>query len=135
MYLLDTNIIVEFLHGRLPHTYRVFMRSDPRMFAVPAIVEAELCYGVERAKGPTKERMIVGRFLSPFKIAPFDSRCAEHYGRIRATLASRGKTIGPNDLLIAATALANGAVLVTRNARKFQRVPGLTVEVWDEAEP
>lgn len=38
MYLLDTNIIVEFLRGRLPHTYRVFMRSDPRMFAVPAIV-------------------------------------------------------------------------------------------------
>lgn len=57
------------------------------------IVEAELCYGVERAKDPTKERMIVGRFLSPFKIAPFDSRCAERYGRIRATLASKGKTI------------------------------------------
>ena len=31
MYLLDTNIIVEFLRGRLPHTYRVFMRSDPRI--------------------------------------------------------------------------------------------------------
>lgn len=56
MYLLDTNIIVEFLHGRLPHTYRVFMRSDPHMLAVPAIVKAELCYGVERAKGPTKEK-------------------------------------------------------------------------------
>ena len=43
MYLLDTNIIVEFLYGRLPHAYRVFMHSDPRTFAVPAIVEAELC--------------------------------------------------------------------------------------------
>ena len=87
------------------------------------------------SKGPHKGTDDSRPFLSPFKIAPFDSRCAEHYGRIRATLASRGKTIGPNDLLIAATALANGAVLVTRNAREFQRVPGLTVEVWDEAEP
>ena len=87
-------------------------------------------------RAPQKKRTDDSRtFLSPFKIAPFDSRCAEHYGRIRATLASKGKTIVPNDLLIAATALANGAVLVTRNAREFQRVPGLTVEVWDEAEP
>lgn len=70
MYLLDTNIIVEFLRGRLPHAYRVFMRSDPRMFAVPAIVKAELCYGVERAKGPTKERKIVARFCPRSRLLP-----------------------------------------------------------------
>ncbi|MBQ6491771.1 MAG: type II toxin-antitoxin system VapC family toxin [Atopobiaceae bacterium] len=132
MYLLDTNVVVDFLRGRLPHTYQAFMVSDPRMFGIPSIVEAELRYGIARSKDGTRERMVVDRFIAPLEVVPFDSRCAKFYGQIRQHLASRGMTIGPNDLLIAATALANGAVLVTRNVGEFMRVPGLSVEVWDE---
>ena len=43
-------------------------------------------------------------------------------GTIRADLERQGTPIGPNDLLIAAIALANGAVLVTHNSREFSRV-------------
>ena len=50
--------------------------------------------------------------------------------RIRATLEQRGEPIGPIDVLIAGTALAQTAVLVTRNVREFERVPGLQVEDW-----
>ncbi len=70
--------------------------------------------------------------LLPFELVPFDGICAQHYGRIRAHLEQAGKTIGANDCLIAATALARGAVLITNNAREFQRVPGLAVEEWAE---
>lgn len=38
--------------------------------------------------------------------------------------------IGGNDLLIAATAQANGLILVTHNTREFTRVAGLRVEDW-----
>ncbi len=40
-------------------------------------------------------------------------------------------TIGPNDLLIAATARANGCTLVTHNVREFSRVSGLLYEDWE----
>lgn len=46
------------------------------------------------------------------------------------TMQRRGSTIGAHDLLIAATAVAHGLSLATRNVREFRRVPGLTVSVW-----
>ena len=49
---------------------------------------------------------------------------------MRAELERKGQTIGNMDLLIAAHALAEDAVLVTNNAREFLRVPGLAVEEW-----
>ncbi|MFZ9735024.1 MAG: PIN domain-containing protein [Burkholderiaceae bacterium] len=49
---------------------------------------------------------------------------------IRGYLEQRGTPIGPNDLLIAASALLNHCILVTRNHREFSRVPGLVVENW-----
>ena len=56
-------------------------------------------------------------------------RC-EHYALIRSSLEQSGRTIGPNDLVIAATALAHRAVLVTCNAREFARVKSLVLEDW-----
>jgi len=64
---------------------------------------------------------------------PFDEGCEEVYGMIRADLASAGTPIGPNDALIAATALANGFTLVTHNTREFGRVQGLKMEDWESA--
>ena len=61
---------------------------------------------------------------------PFDDRAADEYGRIRAHLAGLGMLIGPNDLLIASIALANGLILVTHNTAEFSRVPGLKLEDW-----
>jgi tRNA(fMet)-specific endonuclease VapC len=46
-------------------------------------------------------------------------------------LEAIGSRIGPNDLLIAATALANDLTLVTHNVREFSRVLGLRVEDWE----
>ena len=46
-------------------------------------------------------------------------------------LTHAGQLIGPNDLLIAATALAHGAILVTHNTAEFSRVPGLLIEDWE----
>jgi tRNA(fMet)-specific endonuclease VapC len=47
-----------------------------------------------------------------------------------ALLQKTGTPIGPMDTLIAGTALAHGAVVVTRNIREFKRVRGLRVEDW-----
>jgi len=63
---------------------------------------------------------------------PLPDRCAEEAGLVRADLASQGQPVGPNDLLIAATARAYDAVLVTHNTADFSRITGLRVEDWEE---
>ena len=52
-------------------------------------------------------------------------------GEVRATLEQAGTPVGPNDLLIAAIALANGLTLVTHNTAEFSLVPGLALEDWE----
>ena len=54
------------------------------------------------------------------------------YAEIRKDLEQAGKTIGANDLLIAATALNERAILVTHNVDEFSRVKGLKIEDWVE---
>jgi tRNA(fMet)-specific endonuclease VapC len=58
---------------------------------------------------------------------------ATRYGEVRRALELAGQPIGPQDLWIAAHALAAGLVVVTQNTREFARVPGLRVEDWTEA--
>ena len=68
--------------------------------------------------------------LRSLPILPFGEAEARAAARIRADLETVGKPIGPHDVLIAATALAHGATLVTHNLREFRRVKGLLVEDW-----
>jgi tRNA(fMet)-specific endonuclease VapC len=48
-------------------------------------------------------------------------------------LEQAGQLTGPNDLLIAAIAIAHQVTLVTHNTREFQRVEGLQVDDWEAA--
>lgn len=132
MYYLDTNIWIDLMHGRFPIAREMMRNTSPDLFAVPAIVVAELAYGAEHSDNPRRTKYLTDRTLAPYKVIPFDEECAEVYGRITQYLRSRGKTIGQCDLFIAATALAHQAVLVTNNDREFSRVPGLQVECWEE---
>lgn len=132
MYHLDSNILIGFLRGQLMSAYELLMNSDASLFKVPAVVKAELLVGAEKSSCPDEERLRVESLLLPFEIIPFDETCAAHYAKIRADLERKGLTIGGNDYLIAATALAHGAVLVTNNVDEFKRVPGLSLECWEE---
>ena len=60
----------------------------------------------------------------------FDDKAAKEAADIRATLEAMGKPVGPIDNLIAGTARANGAILVTRNSDEFSRVDGLRLDDW-----
>lgn len=132
MYHLDSNILIGFLRGELQSAYDILVKGDASLFKVPAIVKAELLIGAEKSSRPEEERLRVESLLLPFDIVPFDEACAVQYARIRAHLESKGRTIGANDYLIAATALAHSAVLVTNNVSEFKRVPGLSIESWEE---
>lgn len=130
-YLLDTNTIVRYLNGRAPNV-RVRLASTPLSdLGVSAVVVAELRYGAAKSADPVKTIAIQDQFLALLGFVPFDRPAAEAYGTIRATLERQGTPIGANDLLIAATALSHGLILVTHNMREFSRIAGLTVEDWE----
>ena len=66
--------------------------------------------------------------LAQFHILPFNQPSLERYEQLKALKLNIGKM----DLRIAAVVLVHGGVLVTRNRRDFQRVPGLVLEDWTE---
>lgn len=82
----------------------------------------------ELASGPgLAERAVWERLIGPFQILPATADVCWEYGRAFRYLQTNGLQIGTNDLWIAATALAFGKTVVTRNTREFRRVPGLEV--------
>ena len=65
-------------------------------------------------------------------ILPLQQPADQCYAELRVALERSGTPIGPNDMLIAAHALALNLILVTANTCEFERVPGLTIENWLE---
>jgi tRNA(fMet)-specific endonuclease VapC len=104
----------------------------PERIFLCSVVKAELFYGAHKSNNPLKTLRIQREFCNRFRSLPFDDTAAEVYGEIRANLEKRGQIIGPNDLIIASIAKANGLTLITHNSREFNRVEGLIVEDWQE---
>lgn len=129
-YCLDTDTCIDLLRGTHPAAAARFVQLGPEDVAVPAMVCAELFYGARRSATPDRVQRAVERFLAPLDCLPFDVLAAEHYATIRRDLDAVGTPIGPNDLVIAATARARGLTLVTHNVREFSRVPGLLIDDW-----
>jgi len=130
IHALDTNIIVDLLRGRDEKLKEQYLSRNPRDYSVSEMVRAELFFGAKVSSKPVENLQTVQKILSPLWLVPFAGEAIEHYADIRAFLEKEGQPIGPNDLVIAATARANGHTLVTRNTREFLRVPALAVEQW-----
>ncbi len=99
---------------------------------IPAIVKAELLFGVEKSRRKKENKILCDTFCSAFQIADFDDAAAVQYAKICSHLEKNGVVIGPNDLLIAAIVISRKGILVTHNVREFSRVPGLHLEDWAE---
>lgn len=130
-YLLDTNACIRLLNGSAPPLVERLRRHHVTDIALCSVVKAELTYGAFRSSRVAENLRLLDHFFAPFVSLPFDDRCVEVYGRIRSDLERAGTPIGPNDLMIAATAVANDLTLVTANTREFSRVIGLALENWE----
>lgn len=95
-----------------------------------AVTRAELNFGLLRRPGATKLARLVAGFLEVARSLPFDDAAADEFAHLRTTLESQGVGIGMADEMIAAHALATGAVMVTDNVKHFHRVPRLRLENW-----
>jgi tRNA(fMet)-specific endonuclease VapC len=127
--LLDTNLCIELIRGN-PAVRQKLTEIPFREVVLSSVVVAELVHGAVRSQRRAENLESVLAFVSAFECWPFDNQAAIVYGEIRFALERQGATIGPLDLLIAATARSRGAAVATRNRREFERVEGLIVEVW-----
>ncbi len=131
MYLLDTNACIRILNGSSNTLVARLSRHTPQDIYLCAVVKAELLFGAHRSARPAENLRLLSRFFEPFISLPFDDRCADVYGRVHSDLERAGTPIGPNDLIIAATAVTYRLTLVTANTREFGRVIGLALENWE----
>ena len=88
-------------------------------------------HGAYKSARRDENLALLAKFFSQFNSLPFDDVAAEAYGRIRAELTRRGTPIGPNDLIIAAIAVAYVLTLVTHNTAESSRVAYLRLENWE----
>jgi tRNA(fMet)-specific endonuclease VapC len=128
-YLLDTNILSDLLRRpRGPVADRIAEVGEAAICA-SIVVAAELRYGAAKS-GSLQLAERVDLLLSALEILPLEPPVDHRYAEIRHYLAKQGILIGPNDLLIAAHAMAADLTLVTANTREFQRIPSLQIENW-----
>jgi tRNA(fMet)-specific endonuclease VapC len=130
MYLPDTNAWIAYVNPGASAVKARFRAHPPTDILFYSVVKAELLYGAYRSSRRADNLRLLAILFQQFRSLPFDDAAAEAYGRIRADLAAQGTPIGPNDLMTAATALANHLILVTHNTREFARVAGLVLEDW-----
>ena len=127
-YLLDTNILSDLVRNPQGMTAAQITKAGEDTVCTSVIVAAELRYGAIKSNSlKLAERidLILGNGNSATR-TPADRQ----YASLRHHLTRAGTPIGPNDLLIAAHALANDLTRITANVREFSRVPRLRVKNW-----
>jgi tRNA(fMet)-specific endonuclease VapC len=132
IYLLDTNALRDVLHGNPRIIARMSAATAPDRVVTSVIVRGEALFGIERMPLGQRRAAVeqsVRRLLDSLDTEPVPLAAADVYARTKRARERLGLPMDENDLWIAATALAMGAVLVTRDG-DFRSVPGLTVEDW-----
>jgi tRNA(fMet)-specific endonuclease VapC len=125
--MLDTNVVSRLMRDPAGP---LLTRLGQQTGAIISIVSlAELRFGIART-GSTRLQTALDGLLRQLPVAALDSPADRSYAELRVVLEQTGRPIGPNDLLIAAHALALDLTLITGNLREFSRVPGLRVENW-----
>jgi len=130
-HLLDTSVYSQRLRKRpLPGVIRRWSELGDSALAIATICEAEVLYGLEKKASPRLWTEYEHYLRHKLVVLPLDRKAIETYARIKAATQAGGAVVGEFDLLIGATALANGLTLATLNRRDFAKIPGLAVEDW-----
>ena len=127
----DTNVCIKLLNpGATPVKDR-FIVTDPGDIRLCSVVKAELYFGAYKSARKEENLTVIDNLFKCFSSFSFGDRAARIYGDLRARLAAQGAMIGPNDLMIAAIAIANKTILITHNVKEFQRIDGLEIVDWE----
>ena len=128
MILLDTDICIELLKGNK----RILQRRDQYdgPVGVCFMTIAELYYGAEKSKDPSKNIDTIEKLLITLEIVHTDIAILKRFGMIKAHLQRQGEPIADADILIASATIEKAERLITGNTKHFDRIAGLALENW-----
>lgn len=129
-YVLDANIAIAALNN--VESVRGRLRQVPASeVGIPMVALAELAYGAHRSRRRDENLQKIAALRSRVASLPLTDRVVDLYGATRAALEARGISKSDFDLLIACTALALDAVLVTNDQALLDgTIAGLRAEDW-----
>jgi len=138
MLVLDTDHLTEYQKGTSPEAHRLKQRLDGSTgaYATTIITVEEIMRGwmvaIRRIHDPRQQIKAYAklrqlfRFFATWNVLEWDDRATDEF----ETLKQAKTRIGTMDLKIASICLANDAMLLSRNSRDFDNVPGLRLEDW-----
>jgi tRNA(fMet)-specific endonuclease VapC len=128
-YLLDTNICIFYLRGKLNLNEIIKQKGRENCF-ISEITVFELYFGAENSSNPSMANKTVDNFVENITILPIYG-CLKKYAKEKVRLRKMGKPMHDEfDLLIGVSALENKLTLVTDNIKDFQNIKGLKIENW-----
>ncbi len=128
-YLLDTNVVSDLVRSPQRKVMQHISRIGEAQVCTSIVVAAELRYGVKK-KGSARLSAQLDAVLGALDVLPFEAPADDTYGLLRVYLEQAGRSIGANDLLIAAQAVTLGYTIVTDNEQEFARITQLPRENW-----
>jgi tRNA(fMet)-specific endonuclease VapC len=132
VYLLDTNAFSDLMRDHSAVDARLASVQSTGQVAICSVVRGEIQYGIQRLPLGKRRRELATKASELFAVIPCEpvpEVAGDHYATVKLSRQQKGLALDENDLWIAATALALGAVLVSRDS-DFRQIEGLNVEDW-----
>jgi len=128
--LLDTSILIAFLRGEEDVVVKVeeYLEEFDRL-SLSIITYYEILRGLKYL-GNERKLTSFEELMDKSEIITLDGEIIDRASEIYAGLKRRGELIEDADILIAASCLVEGMVLVTDNEEHFRRIENLEVENW-----
>ncbi len=130
MKCLDTDFLVAILRGKQEAAKAVTELDQEVRAATTAINAFELYYGANKSQNKAQNIKETQNLLAKLEMFPLEHAAAKLAAEISAKLAEQGQLIDYRDAMIAAIAIQNNAVLLTRNLAHFSRIKGLKIKSW-----
>jgi len=136
--VLDTNVISEmFKPTPDSHVTEWLDRQELETLYISAVTQTELKYGVYRLpEGARRKRLLssIAEVLALLegRVLPFDSIAADQLAMAGAKAERLGTKVVAPDAYIAATALAKGFAVATRNTIHFEPMGVVVINPWEE---
>lgn len=137
IYLLDTNVISEITKPNPNRNVVKKVIENKHISTIASVTFEEMLYGVKILPASKKQSDLLSfniNFIQAnYEIIPFDVHASWVLSDIRQRLEANGKRAPLADAMVAATAIANNLILVTRNVKDFEsirEVSSLMIEDW-----